>query len=398
MNDRASWATDSRMAKTASSPKVPLHALTGMRFIAALHVVIFHCAAWTLWPVPAAVKHVAGQGFVSVSLFFVLSGFILAYTYTRPGHAKVKPAEFYAARFARIYPVYVLGLVVALPFFLAHHFAGGISGAGVGRFLLEAGAVLGLVQAYAPDLGYAWNAPGWSLSAEATFYLLFPIFAPALVAMPRKSAVVAALALFVFALAAPLLYIAMMPDGAIVLDHTTTATWLDVLKFNPLVRAPEFFIGVLAGRFYVEGLRPSDRAATWIGAGCVAFVVGLLALGDVVPFPLVHNGLLAPVYATLIVCLATGAGPIARFFATKRMVMLGEASYALYILHIPLYVVSGAIAKRVFGAAVLTHPVFIAVFVVGSVVASIVAFRLVEDPARKLVRARLDGLVRGKRA
>src|SRR5207248_11685632 len=92
-----------------------LKALTGLRFFPALLVVLYQ---FTL----VSHAHIAGIvdcGFVGVSLFFVLSGFILAYNYLdRPNAHRFDRLTFWAARFARIYPVYLLAFVIAaLPFF-----------------------------------------------------------------------------------------------------------------------------------------------------------------------------------------------------------------------------------------------------------------------------------------
>jgi peptidoglycan/LPS O-acetylase OafA/YrhL len=377
-----------------NAPRPALKALTGLRFLAAFHVVIFHCAAWSSWSAPAVVVNVAGAGFVSVSLFFVLSGFILAYTYAKPEGFDARPLQFYAARLSRIYPVYVLGLLAAAPFFVSSRMQDG--GPGFDRLVVEALAVLLLVQSYAPDLAFAWNPPAWSLSAEMSFYLLFPFVAPRLFAMSRRRAAFVAGALVVVAIAWPLLYLWARPDGLAHVDHATSATWLHVLKFDPLVRAPEFLLGVVAGRFFLEGVRPSARAAS-IGVGaCIAIVLAVLAAGDAVPFPLVHNGLLAPVYALLVVCLAVGAGPIASWLARPSLQVLGESSYALYILHLPLYVLAASAAKRVVGRPVLQEPWFVVAFLLLSVVASIAAYRRVEDPSRRRMRAFLDAVVRAK--
>ena len=89
-----------------------LRALTGIRFLAAYHVVLFHCTDWVHWTNPWA-RSFVGSGYVAVSLFFVLSGFIL--TYTHCGEEPPKPIAlrpFYVSRFARIYPVYAVGLLL----------------------------------------------------------------------------------------------------------------------------------------------------------------------------------------------------------------------------------------------------------------------------------------------
>src|SRR5438270_13969844 len=97
---------------TAGRPRLP--ALTSLRFFAALHVMFFHLYAmrvtdWTGWR-----RQISSIGYVGVSFFFVLSGFILVYTYAdRP----ISAVEFWRARFARIYPSYLFSLVFTAPFF-----------------------------------------------------------------------------------------------------------------------------------------------------------------------------------------------------------------------------------------------------------------------------------------
>ena len=93
-----------------------LNALTTLRFFAALHVVLFHMRVVGILPGgPWWYQNFASIGFVGVNFFFVLSGFILVYTYDGQ---QLNAAKFWRARFARIYPAYALSLVVAAPFFM----------------------------------------------------------------------------------------------------------------------------------------------------------------------------------------------------------------------------------------------------------------------------------------
>src|SRR4051794_18365339 len=101
------------------TPRPPLRALTGLRFVAALQVLLYHVYAPGSASAPGWVRALAGSGYVGVGLFFVLSGFVLAYNYLEPMEAgEVSPREFWAARLARIYPVYLLGLAAGMPVFV----------------------------------------------------------------------------------------------------------------------------------------------------------------------------------------------------------------------------------------------------------------------------------------
>src|SRR5260370_41928881 len=94
-------------------PRLP--ALTSVRFFAALHVFVFHMYAMKITSGIGWTGQISSIGYVGVSLFFLLSGFILVYTY--PGR-DVRAGEFWRARFARIYPAYLFSLLVTAPFFL----------------------------------------------------------------------------------------------------------------------------------------------------------------------------------------------------------------------------------------------------------------------------------------
>src|SRR5437762_8695399 len=94
-------------------PKLP--ALTTLRFFAALHVVLFHMhVIGILSGGPWWYQNFASIGYIGVNLFFVLSGFILVYTYASPA---LNVRRFWQARFARIYPAYIVSLLASAPFF-----------------------------------------------------------------------------------------------------------------------------------------------------------------------------------------------------------------------------------------------------------------------------------------
>lgn len=90
-----------------------LTALTGLRFLAAIHVVLFHRRE--AFPgLPYAVENLLVSGNIGVNLFFVLSGFVLAYNYMNDDGLPSR-REFWVARFARIYPVYLLAFLLFAP-------------------------------------------------------------------------------------------------------------------------------------------------------------------------------------------------------------------------------------------------------------------------------------------
>ncbi len=91
-------------------------ALNGLRFLAALAVVIFHYAPRVggYARLPEILKNLIEEGPAAVGFFFILSGFVLAHRHLNGG-PRVQAADFYWARFARLYPAYLLAFLLFLP-------------------------------------------------------------------------------------------------------------------------------------------------------------------------------------------------------------------------------------------------------------------------------------------
>jgi peptidoglycan/LPS O-acetylase OafA/YrhL len=313
-----------------------LHALTSIRFFAALWVVLFHARAFH----PSLDNPIVNSGHTGVSLFFVLSGFILSYNYLG------KPLDirgFLWARFSRIYPVYLLGLAIAAPFYLRdviHH-------------LRPAGPVVAaplLLQAWVPTWSLQWNGPGWSLSSEAFFYALFPLVGAWVYRFAQSR--------FSQAIALCLLLSSMTRLIAF-------ATGLGAgLPPIPLLSLPEFLLGICIGSRSLAG----DGRKLAIGSLTVIF--GVLIL---IPYQTLQLILLTPMFAALIFGLSRTP-----WLSNRWLVNLGDASYSLYILHIPVLMWLQHLTKHSgFGGLPL-----VVTFCVLSIAASIVSYNFVELPAR----------------
>jgi len=176
-----------------------MEALTGLRAFAALAVVFFHFRFVAFAPVGYATDYpITASLYLGVDLFFILSGFVLMHAHGAEfGRLELGTTlRFYALRLARIYPVHVAILFLVLAML-------------GGELVLSHGAPLGPDQAerFRPDgffrhlflVGWSsptWNPPAWSLSAEWTAYLFFPVVAWAAVrlSIPAALAVLGALA------------------------------------------------------------------------------------------------------------------------------------------------------------------------------------------------------------
>src|SRR5690242_16068250 len=127
-----------------------LPALTGLRFVAAVWVLLFHTARERSAGVPV-IGQLIDIGYVGVSLFFVLSGFILVYTYWRED-GDLNARSFWWHRVARVVPVYWIAWLAAAPFAISRMNGAHLATTGV----LSAS----LLQAWVPQSACKWNCPG----------------------------------------------------------------------------------------------------------------------------------------------------------------------------------------------------------------------------------------------
>lgn len=355
-----------------------LPALTGARFVAALAVVVYHLWRWDAWTVPGVVEHVVGGLSVAVSFFFVLSGFVLAWSGLRDdGSLWLPTTAFWRGRLRRLAPTFWLATVVALPTALALLHRSGLEGTGLVRaVVLDAALSLSFLQAFVPGHELAINPPAWSLSAEMFFSLLFPLLAPPLFRLRAGTAVVALVGLWLLSWLPGVLYLVLDPDGlsaaGIAVDHRAHAVVLDVLRYHPVLRLPEFLAGIVAARLFLDARRGPASAAVV----AVVVVIAVLALG--LPAPLVHNGLLVPAFIMLVLALAsmsttlsTTLSPTLPSTWSRWWQRLGDSSYALYLLHVPLLYWVGGMSMRRLGRNVLDEPVAAVVVVVAIVVVAV---------------------------
>ena len=327
--------------QTAKAPaeKEQLLPLTGLRLFLALWVIVYHqtspdgtLGAYMPLLNPAFFSLVE-TGYAAVGVFFLLSGFILTYNYDFSGGWNKRAAiRFAIARFSRIYPVYLLGLVLVLPFFvkplIRHPGTEGPIGA----------LQFALLQSWVPAATGTWNSPGWSLSDEAFFYALFPVVGMCLSRVTRlPGLVVAGLFLWAAALLVPLGSVLGNVDGlnisAIRSNHHSFA--VDFVRYFPIFRLPEFLLGIVTARIYLRIQHGFRGRGYYLYLPALAAAAIILTHANRVAYPLMHNGILAPLSACVVLGLALGGGALARILSIPLVVFLGGASFSMYILHLP---------------------------------------------------------------
>jgi peptidoglycan/LPS O-acetylase OafA/YrhL len=304
--------------------------LTGLRFYAAFLVFVSHLytfnyfcgAAPCPWTYP-----LASLGNLGVSLFFVLSGFILYINYLRPGLPKLDVLQFYVARLARVYPIFAVTLLLALPLQLMAH--------QLNDFIVSLGLSLTLFQSYHPVAWKSFDMPAWSVSVEWTFYLLLPLLAQLFKGKATRNIL---LAMLLFA-----------AYTGFVCTHFGN-TFYSAGRF-PINRLFEFLLGLYGGYQYIR-----QKDAPWVQAcfrhsASTIIISGLLALlfGGMllVPFALTtpfmqEHGYYFP-YAVLslpvllLLAFSEACGKPLSLFKHPMVILGGEISYSVYLLHHMLF-------------------------------------------------------------
>lgn len=339
-----------------------IRALTGIRFFAAMHIFWFHLNAINSIPeLPEQVRYsvfqswpswflnVVEHGYCSTSFFYILSGFILAYLYI-DGEGKFNaPAKsFWVARFARIYPLHIVAMLLSVPMALGMvPPSPSICGYPVDRlsFLVASGiANLLLVQAWIPEFSMTWNIPTWSLSAIVFAYLLFPFLVRVIGAMKKRNYWLLA-GLLIFAGLLP----SLLHDLVIGREVPMSIASEFVMRFPPFW-LPHFLSGVwLAVHFgFSRDLRESQKHSSprafvvSFGDLAIAALMAIYSIDDAwldslfgpnhsVHF-LLRHGLLTPLFLVVIFDLASGRGLAAKMLGWKFWEFLGQASFTIFML------------------------------------------------------------------
>jgi peptidoglycan/LPS O-acetylase OafA/YrhL len=350
-----------------------LPALTGLRFWLAVWVILHHISGkgmmlepWTK-SLPSAGQSLVWSGHRAVQTFFVLSGFVLARSYNRSRWERHDVVKYVAARFARIYPVYILSIAIVSPFIFDSMMRPARTP------LVKAGLLLNyafVLQGWTGNLGVGWNTPAWTLSCEFFFYLFFPL----LFIWLRDAGKWTLAAVMLAAIALPTL-----------LAHAgVPATW------KPLHHMADFAAGIVTARLFdmmnVPALR---RFGAWFYLP--ALVLGALLIiypgvmdianyrgwgGDV-------NTGLRPLNVLALIGLGLGSGTGARLLSTAWAEYLGKASYSMYILHVP---VLWWYNKWAIQQGIMPLNVAAAVYMAIVIAVSAISFEVVEKPVNRWIR------------
>jgi peptidoglycan/LPS O-acetylase OafA/YrhL len=360
-------------------------ALTSLRFVAALMVFLFHFPPrGAVWDV------VAGEGHSGVSIFFVLSGFLIAGRYAEELAAgTIRLSEYFLRRVARILPLYYAVFILSQ---LAAQGSISLSWDSLPEWTLTQGL-------FGESVHHLTIPTSWSLTVEECFYALAPILFLAVAWARRRGP------------ARPLLGVALVLLAVTgVLFGVGVLIWTllegrgpgflrvpkDVTIHTLFGRFYDFALGVLAAQAFsspagVRWRQTLDRPAVGALATASASLLILLAQwgmheaggieGPRWSQAWVWNLLLAPAAAGLIVSLTSAANPLARALGAGPLVYLGKISYALYLVQLT------PIGKGIFYKLLPRQDGALALFLLyaGLTAVSALLYETVEEPARKLI-------------
>lgn len=396
--------------------KQDIPALTGLRFFAAAFVCVAHTMPYVVPGSNVTIQRLAAEG---MTLFFVLSGFVIHYNYSANllGNPAVGIYNFFVSRFARLYPLYFLCLCLdliknygystlpkisyeAIPFYLTMTQSWFYKTLGEHSLIYQFGLM--------PSVA-------WSVSTEWFFYVIYPFVCYAL--MKFTNIKVRGSLLMGLCLIMPLMiYTVFMHQQAIDefavsqfgalagAAHHQDSFYRWIVYFSPYSRISEFLVGCLTAAIYMQvaRYRPTEREER---IGLIVLICAIISVVLIHHFmfhpptflpglawiPILHECFgFAPSVAIIIFCSARYHNFISRFLCNPTILLGGEISYSMYLLHLPIaeaFSRDAAPASSLIIELADLSRLFIAMIAILG--AAMITYRCIEVPARRFLRNQL---------
>lgn len=353
-------------------PSNEVRALTGLRGVAALDVMIGH---YDIHNIPFIHAFVFNDP--AVDIFFCLSSFTLCLVYLG-GDEKFDFYDFFVARFARIYPLFLLTTAACVYIgFSWHGYFFPILSTG---FIIQHTLAQLLLVAALPikSLSGSWNSAAWSVSVEAVCYVtLFPLIVACWPKLRRASPRFLLLAMFSFALFDHVIYVRdynSLVDGiGYPPPSNGSAYWVALAR-----GATMFASGAIGFAIFKEN-RELRHAAGLMTDTAALLIIAIIA-GETTGF--INRHTLVVLAPLLIMGLMDGRSITARLLASPPLHFLGVISYSIYLLHLPIY----GIVTHLFPAIVRSDTTRILIPFIVTLVFSAISYYFFEAPARRLIR------------
>lgn len=368
-----------------------IRALTGLRIVAAVWVVLFHFRPMLGDASPGfrdALAPVLDCGAQGVDLFFILSGFVLTWNYLdRMGRSwsVLANLHFLWLRLARVWPVYLVTLHLAAVWVIFTLHVGHVPSPEAGQLTaISYVRQILLVQLWFQPYfdGSSWDGPAWSISAEWLAYLLFGLL---ILVIFRMKHATRARGLMWLAFAASLPPVVLLLASG---QFYTPWSWLPRI-------VTQFAAGALACAA-VRRLRPTDRArriAGYLSVLVGVAIVGILYLLHAHPLAGVEDsgGVVDVLFVPLVISLAIGVGSLPALLSTRLMVFGGQISFCLYMVHELVHTAWGWAVQQ-YELALQDQPwkwnvVGLLAIALG---AAILLYHFVEEPGRRWMRRMVD--------
>ena len=259
------------------------------------------------------------EGYLGVSFFFILSGFILSYTYQEKLVSKqVTMNSFWINRITRIYPLHFLTLILSLPIVLL-----GIHDFGqIFLLVLKFISNLTLTQSFVPLKGFyfSFNGPSWSISNELFFYLVTPLLFVKLYNFSFQKVTLVILA-FILTI---LLGVIFIPQDY---HHS-------VFYINPIIRLFDFTLGIFLYSFFKSvTLNLSVKSSSFLEFGIIVLFVLFFGFHDYIPQVYRYSLYYWIPMVGLVYVFSISNGIVSIILSKKIFVYLGEISFGFYLIH-----------------------------------------------------------------
>ena len=265
-------------------------------------------------------------GPAGVSYFYVLSGFVMGLAYFRQGE-EFNITKFWRARFLRLYPLYLIAFLLTCAYY-----ADSILRIKPPKIL----ANIFIIQAWIPAYSQSFNYPAWSMTVEIFFYIVFPFFTIWAYKQSTKKLITGSLIFWAISqIIYHILWIGYFPERK------------DIIVYSPIFHLNSFIIGVVGAIWYLregrqQNLKPKTILLVFLASVIFVSVYTVISLRHINYFPYLPTGLqpmaglLAPLMVLFCISLSLDQSRLSKSLTHPAFLMLGEATYAIYILHVPL--------------------------------------------------------------
>lgn len=372
--------------------KMPLiSSLTALRFFAALMVFCSHMPHWidnsNKYMSLIGVK-VFSEGYIGVTFFFILSGFILTYNYDSDVKArKINTKGFLLLRLSRIYPTHFLTFLITLV----------LTGFAFKEKILPAIFNLTLIQSFVFKLDYyfSFNAVSWSISDELFFYIICCF----LLLLPFKKLVKLCLGVLIVLII--LVVMSVHYRFSFCAQH-----W--VFYICPLSRSFDFMVGIILAKIFMKNfITIENKYSTTIFTLIEIFALTLLIIFFYIAIHFLtghfrfNQQVRYDIYyvipmGLLILTFAFEKGWFSKMLRSNAVVFLGEISFSMYMFHYMIIIYLNKylvelLHCHVFGA--LSAIAFGVIFFSVTIIASALNYSLFEMPLNKFFRKKFKRII-----